>query len=155
MSEDDKGLSDIVAKFGSSFDSILDKFKNGGTLTQTETIDKFLPEIKEIAAAVGKTLGDGFQWTDVISIVKIAKPLMVLVKDVEGLSGDQKRDFVKEAIWVAYKTYDDGPSGNENNIDIPLLFGPFERKVESIVLPMMAEIAVECLYPEMKESGIL
>lgn len=155
MSAEDKGLDEVAAKFGEIFDSLVSKFKNDGVLTQSSTIEKFLPEIKKIAAEVGKTLGDGFQWTDVVDLVRIARPLMILVKDVEDLSGEEKRAFVKEAIWVAYKTYDDGPTGNENNIDIPYLFGPFERKVEAIVVPMLAEVAVSVLHPELKERGLL
>jgi len=155
MSESEKGLDEISAKFGAIFDSVMEKIKTNGELTQSAIIEQYLPAIKGIAADIGKTLGDGFQWTDVISLVKIAKPLMVLVKDVNELTGEQKKAFVKESIWVAYKTYDDGPTGSENNIDIPFLFGPFERKVESIVIPLLADVAVECLYPEMKEKGIL
>ena len=154
MSEEDKGLSDVAAQFGEIFDGIIDKFKVDGSLTQSATIEKFLPEIKKIAAEVGKTLGDGFQWTDVVDLVKIAKPLMVLVGSINELNPDEKKAFVKEAIWVAYKTYDDGPTGGENNIDIPYLFGPFERKVEAIVIPMLAEVAVGCFEPELKERGL-
>lgn len=141
--------------FGALFDSVLEKYKNAGKLTQTATIEKFLPEIKKIAEEVGKTLGDGFQWTDVVGLIKIARPLMIMVKDVNELSNPEKRDFVKEAVWLAYKTYDEGPSGNENNINVPFLFGAFEKKVEEIVVPMLAEVAVEALYPELKERGIL
>ena len=144
----DRGIGDV-------FDSLLEKYKNAGKLTQSDTIEKFLPQIKEIAAQVGQTLGDGFQWRDVVDLIKIAKPLMLLVKDTNDLSGEQKRDFVKEAVWLAYKTYDDGPEGDENNINIPLLFGAFERKVEEIVVPMLAEVAVEMVYPELKEKGVL
>jgi len=145
MSGDTRGFGDI-------FDSLLEKYKASGALTQSTTIEQFLPQIKQIAADVQKAVGDGFQWSDVLVLMKIAKPLMLLVKDADGLANSSKCAFVKEAIWLAYKTYDDGPGGDENNIDIPILFGPFERKVEEIVIPLIAEVLVSGLYDELKAT---
>jgi len=134
---------------------VLEGLGNTQQIRQGALVKEYLPKIEEIAADVKKTLGDGFQWQDVVLIFRCVRPLMTIAKEIDGLSGEQKKEFVKEAIWLVYKTYDGGKSGNENNIDIPLLFGAFERKVEETVIPMMAEVAVEALYPVLKEKGEL
>lgn len=122
-------------------------------LRQGEVVQKFLPQIIDIAKNVGVVFGDGLQWADVLSLAKLIKPFMLLVKDVKELSGEDKKEFVKESFWLAYKTYDEGPSGKKNNINIPYLPDFIEKKVETFLIPLAVDFAVEALYGVLKEKG--
>lgn len=102
----------------------------------------------KIYNTVDEALADGFQiWNDVAKIIGTAIPELMSLADSFGkLDGDSKREFVVENVVALYRLADSGKDGSLNRINIPILFGSLETKVENIVVRKLAELAIEAVY---------
>jgi hypothetical protein len=109
--------------------------------------------ILDVVKGVHEVFGDGLQLSDAAHIGKIVAPLMRLAASFLDYEGMDKRRFVSEVVWLVYKTIDTYPDGQRNNINIPFLFGVWERKIERGMVHFAAQMAVDALYDRMKADG--
>ena len=153
MSKDEtKDLAATKEQLSSALSLIYNLMKGNGKIQNTALIEQYLPQIKDIASKICDIFGDGFQWADFLRFSTLIKPLMLLVAGVDGLDGDTKKEFVKEAFMLAYATYDKGTSGNDNNIKIPYLPAFVGQKIEDLVVPLIVDFAINTLFDELKET---
>jgi hypothetical protein len=109
-------------------------------------INEKLEEIVKIADDVIDILKDGLQYSDAISFFEVVGPLMSLANTIsEEWDEDKKDQFVVDAVYLIYKTVDTYPDGNQNNIDVPLLFGGLERGFEKKTLDFATRSALKAL----------
>jgi len=104
-----------------------------------------LPAITEIADEVVDILKDGWQFGDVIDFFEVIGPLMELVEDVSDLDEATKDQFVADAVYLIYQTVDTYPDGEQNNIDIPFVFGGIERGLEKRLVDFASRAAIKAL----------
>ncbi len=99
-----------------------------------------LPAIDAILDDLGPIFEDGFQWSDIPKAFQaVTLPLMQLAGTHSGKSGEEKKKFVVDSICVIYFHYNPDIPG------LPNIFG-IEDRVERVLVPMFAEIAVESTY---------
>ena len=120
-----------------------------------EQVDKNSDQICKLIQSFVDIFGDGLQWTDFSKIGSIIAPLMTLAASFKDYRGKDKKRFVSEVMWLIYRVVDTYPNGNGNNINLPFVFGTFERKLERYMITFATEMAIESLYSRMKASGEL
>lgn len=117
-----------------------------------EKVRENLETISGIVQTVELAAEDGIGWDDMTVIGELVGPIMALASGFDDYEGLSKKQFVVEAVWLIYKTIDTYP-GNRNNVDVPYLIGPFERKFERAVIGFAAGMAVDALFKRMRKSG--
>ena len=117
-----------------------------------ELIDENIVEIAKVTSILGEAFGDGLQWSDVTVIGEVVAPLMAIAKNLEE-TGSEKKAFVVNAVWLVYRAIDTWPDGKHNNVNLPFVIGPLERRVEHMVVTFAAGMAVDALYRRMKIAG--
>jgi hypothetical protein len=106
-----------------------------------------------IVSKVELAVRDGLQWADLTVIGRIVPEVMRLAAGFSGYKGLDKRRFVIEVVWLVYRMIDTFPDGKRNNIDVPWVAGPIERKLERAVVSFAAGMAVDALFPKMRSAG--
>lgn len=140
-------LEDVTAAFSASLQGLSDQ------VADPERLEEKLPELAAIADDVVDVFKDGWQWADLISLGELVRPIMVLASEIEAYTGEQKRQFVVDAVWLIYRSIDGGPSGNENRINIPLVFGSIETKIEKKIVAFVTDFAIGSLFNVLREKG--
>jgi hypothetical protein len=105
-----------------------------GSITKAEDLEDNLQNVKDIVDTVHDALADGLQWNDLKELGGIIADFVELAEGLEGKSGEEKADFVVDAVWVTYKCYDP---------DIPWVPDFIENKVEEVVVKNAARVALE------------
>ena len=143
-------LEDVAAAFSRSLSNL-----KGPDIRDPEKLEEKLPEISKIANEVVDILADGWQWDDAASLGKLVKPVMEMAATITDYSGEQKKQFVVDALWLVYRTVDGGPDGTENRIDIPILFGSLERGLEKKAVSFAVEFAIFGLFDHLREQKLV
>lgn len=118
-----------------------------------EKVAANLATISSIVETVELAAEDGISWDDITVIGELVGPVMELASSFDDYEGMSKRQFVIEVIWLIYKTIDTYPNGNANNVNIPYLIGPIERKFERAVIAFATGMAVDALFKRMRKAG--
>lgn len=121
--------------------------------TSYESINERIPQFGEIVNTIGPAIGDGFQFDDVVAFGKVVGPFMELAKTIHNFTGEEKKAFVVDAVWLTYRAIDTYPDGKHNNINVPVLWGGAEKKFEKRVIRFCTSWAVNALYDRMKKDG--
>ena len=117
-----------------------------------EELASRIPQLAEIAQILTEALEDGFQLSDLGVLAKIIGPCMELADEIEKFSGKEKKEFVLDAAWLTYRTIDTYPDGKQNNINLPMMAGGFERAVERRLVRACAQWAIEAVYDQRKKK---
>jgi hypothetical protein len=107
-------------------------------VTTYQELSKFHPEIGNIAIEADRILADKFQWGDLFAFGALIPRLVDLSRSFNDLSYDARRAFVQDAAYMLYLLIDEGSEGTENRINIPVLFGDLEKKLERAVVHAIA-----------------
>ena len=126
---------------------------NATTELSYDAMASRIPELAGIAETLEVAVEDGVGWEDVAVLAKLAGPIMKLAALIEEMTGEQKKAFVIDAMWLTYRTADGYPDGKQNNINVPLVFGSAEHKLEEKAVRMAAEWCVNALYDHLREKG--
>lgn len=114
-------------------------------LNNRVTMEQSLQRIEELIASMKGLLDDGFQWKDVANAIGMVVPgLMKIAEDLEDKTGEEKKAFVVDAVWVIYKTVDP---------NIPWIPEPFETQIEFTIVNEVTSGAVEAVYLFGKKLG--
>jgi hypothetical protein len=112
------------------------------------SVEEKMPEIAGLLEDLDEIFADGLQWEDVGKVLgQVVPELMEIADSLEGKTGEEKREFVADAMWVIYKHYDP---------NIPWIPEWVENKLEKVVVAKLAEAAVEAafkLYKKLKEKN--
>jgi hypothetical protein len=149
-------MDEVMLDTDTLVDVLSKAFANAKAEMASEDAQKVLEHVTEIqglAVAVQDIFRDGLQLSDLSKLGTIVGPLMQLAASFEEYKGLDKKRFVTEAVWLVYRTIDTWPDGNHNNINVPFVFGTFERKLERGVVCFAAGMAVDALYGRMKSGG--
>jgi len=115
------------------------------SLATGDLLKNKLPDIVKIADEVIDILKDGWQLGDVVEFFEVIGPLLELVNDMSELDEEQKDQFIVDAVWMIYQTVDTYPDGNQNNIDIPIVFGGIERGLEKKAVDFAARSSIKAI----------
>jgi len=125
-----------------------------------ELMDKYADKFAEMAADVAEAVKDGLQLSDLMILGNIVPDIMKIAASVESASGEQKRQFVIDAVWLIYHSVDTGPDGQHNRIKVPgahwlskLGMTATEEKIERFILKLGTEFAINAAYSYMKEKS--
>ena len=135
-----------LKSIGNVIGIILPKVRREVKDASYEEIIKRLPQLAEITGILGPALEDGFQAKDLSAFGKCVEPFMELADDVNSFTGPQKKQFVIDAVWFAFRTLDTYPDGKQNNINLPILSGRWEKAVERRLVIISVGWVVEALY---------
>ena len=141
---------DVFGMFTRAFD----RTKEEGRLDKPDLVGEHLPEIHKLAVQAMNVLKDGFQWMDIVALGAMVPAVMQIAGKISDLENVQKTRFVKDAMWVAYRAIDEGPSGKGNLINIPLLFGGLEKRFEEMLVKFAVELAIKAVYPLTKDDSV-
>ena len=144
-----------LAELKGAVSIVLAQLKDSGEVNEShsELVTANIDTITEIVAELEHVFGDGLQWSDVTGLGECVAPIMKLASGFDELEGQDRKDFVIEVVWLAYKTVDGYPDGTKNNVNLPWIGGAFETKVEKTVIKFAASFAVDALYKRMKDEG--
>jgi hypothetical protein len=56
-------------------------------------------------------------------------------------------------VWLIYHSIDTGPDGEQNRINLPIVFGSLEEKIEKSMIRIATEFAINAAYPYLKKEG--
>lgn len=138
--------------------STLQRFKSEHVSKPIKAEDKikmetYVEQLTVIIQDVVRTVEDGLQLSDLTALGGVVEPLMRLAASFQDYAGPDKRRWVIEAVWLAYRVADTYPDGKHNNINIPILWGELERRVERSIISFGAGMAIDALYGRMKADG--
>jgi hypothetical protein len=118
-----------------------------------EVINEKMEEIVAIADDVIDIVKDGWQYSDIVSFFEVVSPLLKLAGTISTEWDEEKQDqFIVDTIYLIYQTVDTYPDGNQNRINIPLLFGGVERSFEKKALEFMTRAALKALRSHLKNK---
>ena len=141
-----------IAEIKDLFMKMVDNAKSVMTPEDTKKVQENTDAINEIIGVVIDVFADGLQLEDATRIGEVIGPLMTLASGFKDYAGTDKKRFVVEVVWLVYRALDTYPDGNHNNINIPIVMGSIERKVERALISFAAGMAVDALYKKMKEA---
>jgi hypothetical protein len=146
---------EILEKLKETVTGTLSKLKGTSEIEEVSygQLAEKIPELTEIVYSVVGSLADGFQWSDAVTLGKVVGPFMTLASTINDFTGEQKKQFVVDAVWLTYKTVDGYPDGTKNNINVPLLIGGLETKFERKIVTFAAEWAVNSLFDVLRDKG--
>jgi len=119
----------------------------------SDYVGELLVDIYNMSDEVVQTFADGFSFGDITQLGSIVPAFMKRVESIEGLSGENKKALVRDMVLVVYTAIDRGPDGNQNNIDIPFVFGGIERKAELFALNLAVNFVIDGLFNYMQSKG--
>jgi hypothetical protein len=140
--------------------TVIKKLNESGDIQSGDIMNQFSDQFAQMAADVVAAAKDGFGLSDIPILSKLVPEVMGIAKQIEGASGEAKKQFVIDTIWVIYHSVDTGPDGNNNRIKIPFLswlsylgIKSSEEKVERFILKVATEFAIDAAYPYLKDKG--
>jgi hypothetical protein len=125
---------------GSSLSSIFTKIKDAGQIEDVNTV------LANTFKAVEGQLEDGLQIADAVPILSAAlTDIMNVAEGLQGVSGEEKLDFVTSMFVGLYNFVDKGIDGDKNRINIPWVPDMIENFLEKRVLPVAVRFAIEAV----------
>jgi len=115
-----------------------------------KTVEEIKKEIKgdidELVKTFEKYREGGFQVTEIVKFsFEAGTKLVEAVEDVQGISGEQKKEVVVSSVKEIYKKV--GP-------DIPYIPEPFETWMENLLLEKALNEFIDFIVGKYKEKGI-
>lgn len=105
-----------------------------GHIEQSGVLTVHLSKIQEVIGDLREAFSDGLQLEDLGPMGKALVALMVMIDDMDELSGEEKKAFIEDAAVVIYKTFDP---------NFPYLWGKLEDIVERKLVRIFAGMTVE------------
>jgi hypothetical protein len=131
-----------------------------GDIKSGALMEKYQQTFAGMASDVVASVKDGFSITDIMLIAKLVPEIMGIAKDIEGVDGETKKQFVVDSVYLVYRSIDSGPDGKQNRIKVPFLgwlsyvgITAAEEKIERTLLKLATEFAVEGVYTLMKKQA--
>lgn len=141
-----------IEKVKEVFGKVFESFKDDMNDADAAKVREYSDDINGIIESVVDVFSDGLQLEDVTKIGEIVGPVMKLAASFNDYSGEEKKRFVQEVLWLVYRTVDTYPDGNRNNINIPFVMGSLELKLERGLLMFASGMAIDALYKRMKKD---
>jgi hypothetical protein len=142
--------------------SVVATLKNKGDIKTGAVFDKYINQLAQIAADASAAIKDGFQVNDLRVFGEVVPEIMKIAKDINGFSGEEKRQFVADASYAVYRAVDGGIDGSQNRIKVPFVgflskFGISspEEKFEKFVVYFGTEAIISAVYGYMKEKNLV
>jgi len=115
-----------------------------------KTVEEIKKEIKkdidELVASFEKHKEGGFQLTEIAQFTfEAGTKLVEAVENVQGISGEQKKEVVISTVKEIYKRV---------NPDIPLIPEPFETLIEDVMLDKALDVFIDFIVSKYKDKGI-
>ncbi len=127
---------------------------NAEVIKFSHEMDMMLPGIKRIVAKVLSEFVENGIWFEDVKFIGVAVgDIMMMAATIKKFTGGQKRQFVKDTIWLIYQAIDGYPDGDSNNLNVPLLFGSLEKGFERRALDFAVDMAVKGLYPWLRRMN--
>jgi hypothetical protein len=125
-------------------------FGKEGGITMAKTVEDIKKEIKEDIEELVKRFErykeGGFQVTEILKFTfEAGTKLVESVENVQGISGEQKKEVVISTVKEIYKKV--GP-------DIPYIPEPFETWMEDLLLEKALKEFIDFIVGKYKEKGI-
>jgi hypothetical protein len=153
-----RGIGD-VAGWLDWIKNVISDLKGGADFETGDLMEQFAPQFAEMAADVAEAIKDGLDIGDIVIMGDLVTDIMKIAKKIENAPGEQKHQFVIDAVWLIYHSVDTGPDGNQNRIKVPgahwlTKFGITEpeEKLERFTLKVATEFAMRAAYKYMKEK---
>lgn len=109
-----------------------------------------LQDVYRISEDIVKTLEDGVSFSDIQEISKMVPQFIGLTDKIDNIDEEEQKKIVRDIVLLIYVALDRGEDGKQNNIDIPFVFGPIERKVELTIIDLVTKSVVNAVYDYMK-----
>jgi len=155
MSKLRRGFGDVLG-WAAWIQTVIDKFKNSGVIQSGDLMTKYSAKFAQMAADAAEAVKDGFQLRDLVIFGELVPEIMTIADEIKNATGEQKKCFVVDAVWVIYHSVDTGPDGKNNRIRVPGLswlskigITSTEEAVERYVLKIATEMAIEAVYVRM------
>jgi len=121
-----------------------------GGATMAKTVEEIKKEIKgdidELVKTFERYREGGFQVTEIAKFsFEAGTKLVEAVENVQGISGEQKKEVVVSSVKEIYKKV--GP-------DIPYIPEPFETWMENLLLEKALSEFIDFIVSKYKEKGI-
>ena len=115
-----------------------------------KTVEDIKKEIKEdideLVKRFDKYKEGGFQVTEILKFTfEAGTKLVESVENVQGISGEQKKEVVVSSVKEIYK---------QVNPDIPYIPEPFETWMENLLLDRALNEFIDFIVGKYKEKGI-
>ena len=115
-----------------------------------KTVEEIKEEIKddidELVKSFEKYKEGGFQVTEILKFTfEAGTKLVESVENVQGISGEQKKEVVVSSVKEIYK---------QVNPDIPYIPEPFETWMENLLLDRALNEFIDFIVGKYKEKGI-
>lgn len=115
-----------------------------------KTVEEIKKEIKgdidELVKTYEKYREEGFKLTEIIKFAfEAGARLVEAVENVQGISGEQKKEVVISTVKEIYKKV---------NPDIPYIPEPFETWIENLLLDRALNEFIDFIVAKYKEKGI-
>jgi len=115
-----------------------------------KTVEDIKKEIKEdideLVKSFEKYKEGGFQVTEILKFTfEAGTKLVESVENVQGISGEQKKEVVVSSVKEIYK---------QVNPDIPYIPEPFETWMENLLLDRALNEFIDFIVGKYKEKGI-
>lgn len=156
-----RGVGDVM-KWVMYVQRLANELNSDGKLENGALLLKHSEEFSKMAADVAEAIKDGFDFSDLSLLAKLVPEIMEIAAKIEGASGEDKKSFVIDAVWLIYHSVDTGPDGKYNRLKIPFLgwlsflgISAAEEKVERFILKVATEFAIEAAYSYLKEKGVV
>jgi len=125
----------------------------GDILKDLDLGDNTVEDVAYIYGEVDDAFEDGFQWSDISRLWGGAVASLVeMATNFSTLTGEQKKEFVIKSSWTLYKLIDQDVDGSKNRINIPIVFGSLEEKIEEYMVTTMLPMAIEAAYSAFKDG---
>ena len=158
MAKLERGIGDVTGWLD-WVKRVIGDLKTSGDLQDGDLMEKYANQFAEMAADVVEAVKDGLQISDLMILGTLVPDVMKIAAGIEGASGEEKRRFVVDAVWLVYHSVDTGPDGTQNRIKVPgahwlskLGMTATEEKIERFILKLGTEFAINAAYSYMKEK---
>ena len=133
---------------------VLESFSEdeGDSEAYVSTVNANLDDILAIVEQVKDIFRDGIQLSDISAVGGIVPDIMKLVAAFDW-EGKDKKQFVIDVVWLIYQAVDTYPDGKQNNINLPVVWGDLERRVERAIVVFGTSMAVDAAFDRMRAAG--
>lgn len=110
-------------------------------------VESHMQDLESALEKIHVIFGDGFQWSDIGAFIgEVVPDLMEVAKDFKEETGEEKKQFVVDAVTSIYFYYDP---------NLPWIPEWIETKLEKWVVPQLASAAIEAAYKIVMRYGWL
>ncbi|MDH5543398.1 MAG: hypothetical protein OEY64_10605 [Nitrospinota bacterium] len=114
--------------------------------TVEEINDSIKDDIDKVTELFKEYQKDGFSLNEIAKFTFEAGTILVeAVEEIDGITGKQKKEAVKNAVVKAYKTVDP---------NIPWIPEPFETLLEDMLLDKTLDAFIDSIVKNYREKGV-